>query len=45
MFQNISFTFLCALALISWTVLCYLHVVGEQKKSDDYKVEIYSGNW
>ncbi|XP_034482051.1 uncharacterized protein LOC117787594 [Drosophila innubila] len=42
MFQNISFTFLCALAFISWTVLCYLHVVEEQKKSDDYKVEIYT---
>ncbi|KAL7731657.1 hypothetical protein ACLKA6_000953 [Drosophila palustris] len=43
MFQNISFTFLCALAFISWTVLCYLHFIAEeQKKSDDYNIEIYT---
>lgn len=42
MFQNISFTFLCALAFTSWTVLFYLHVVEEHKKSDDYNVEIYT---
>ncbi|KAH8369577.1 hypothetical protein KR093_000204 [Drosophila rubida] len=42
MFQNISFPFLSALALISWTVMCYLHFLEEQLKSDDYNIEIYS---
>lgn len=44
MFQNISFSFLCALAFISWSVLCYLHFIEEHQKIDDYKVEIYTGN-
>ncbi|KAH8274521.1 hypothetical protein KR044_006104 [Drosophila immigrans] len=42
MFQNISFPFLSALALISWTVLCYLHFVEEHLKSEDYNIEIYT---
>lgn len=44
MFQNISFSFLCALAFISWSVLCYLHFIEEHQKIDDYNVEIYTGN-
>ncbi|KAH8410767.1 hypothetical protein KR222_006898 [Zaprionus bogoriensis] len=42
MFQNISFSFLCALAFISWSVLCYLHVIEEREKFEDYTVEIYT---
>lgn len=44
MFQNISFSFLGALAFISWSVLCYLHFIEEHKKHEDYIVEIYTGN-
>ncbi|XP_062131246.1 uncharacterized protein LOC133842232 [Drosophila sulfurigaster albostrigata] len=42
MFQNISFPFLSALAFISWTIMCYFHIIEEQVKSDDYNVEIYT---
>ncbi|EDV97367.1 uncharacterized protein LOC6556553 [Drosophila grimshawi] len=43
MFQNISFTFLCALAFISWSVLCYLDANDDQADSStDYNVELYT---
>lgn len=44
MFQNISFTFLCALAFISWSLLCYLHAIEELPTKSDYVVELYTGN-
>ncbi|KAH8251484.1 hypothetical protein KR038_006018 [Drosophila bunnanda] len=43
MFENISFLFLCAMALFSWAVLCLQHVVEVQKRAAfDYRVEFYA---
>ncbi|XP_017955623.1 uncharacterized protein LOC108650833 [Drosophila navojoa] len=41
MFHNISITFLCALAFISWSLLCYLHAIEDQTHYG-HKVKIFT---
>ncbi|KAH8282026.1 hypothetical protein KR054_004937 [Drosophila jambulina] len=43
MFENISFLFLFAMALLSWAVLCLQHEIEFQRRSaSDYHVELYT---
>ncbi|XP_030387524.1 uncharacterized protein LOC115634106 [Scaptodrosophila lebanonensis] len=45
MFESISFLFLFALAFTTWALLCYLHVIEDQKRELEdynYSIELYS---